>query len=240
MKKLLIAALMLLTVAGTVNAQNNFRGIVKYKATSTGKVDVSIKPEQSELEIKVFDNKLMVGTTVQNGLKTIAATDLSPYISYLAANDIELESYSGDGKILIRDEANIDTLKSIETKDEEPGHYYYEYVNETQEMLGYTAKKLIVHSFDEEGNDNPSVCWYTTEIGPEYCLLLGNVKGLPLVYVQNGEGGRQVTYTAYEVVKGKVKEAEFLPPAGYQDLSEEEMETLGNELNDAFELLKED
>ena len=238
MKKLLIAALMLLTVAGTVNAQNNFRGIVKYKATSTGKVDVTIKPEQSELEIKVFDNKLMVGTTVQNGLKTIAATDLSPYISYLAANDIELESYSGDGKILIRDEANIDTLKSIETKDEEPGHYYYEYVNETQEMLGYTAKKLIVHSFDEEGNDNPSVCWYTTEIGPEYCLLVGNVKGLPLVYVQNGEGGRQGTYTAYEVVKGKVKEAEFLPPAGYQDLSEEEMETLGKELNDAFELLE--
>ncbi len=238
MKKLLIAALMLLTVAGTVNAQNNFRGIVKYKATSTGKVDVTIKPEQSELEIKVYDNKLMVGTTVQNGLKTIAATDLSPYISYLAANDIELESYSGDGKVLIRDEANIDSLKSIETKDEEPGHYYYEYVNETQEMLGYTAKKLIVHSFDEEGNDNPSVCWYTTEIGPEYCLLLGNVKGLPLVYVQNGEGGRQVTYTAYEVVKGKVKEAEFLPPAGYQDLSEEEMETLGKELNDAFELLE--
>ena len=238
MKKILIAAMVLLMTFGAVNAQNNFRGIVKYKLSSTGKVDVSLKPEQTSVEMKVYDNRLMIGTTVQNGLKTIAATDLSQIIAYLAANDIELDSYSGDGKILVRDEANIDTLKSIETKDEEPGHYYYEYVNETQEMLGYTAKKLVVHSFDEEGNDNPSICWYTTEIGPEYCLLLGNVKGLPLVYVQNGEGGRQVTYTAYEVVKGKVKEAEFLPPAGYQDLSEEEMEALGKELQDAFELLE--
>ena len=238
MKKLLIAALMLLMTAGSLCAQNNFRGIVKYKVTSTGKVDVAIKPEQSEFEIKVYDNKLMVGTTIQNGLKTIAATDLSQAIAYLAANDIELESYTGDGKILIRNEANADTLKGIEDKDEEPGHYYYEYVDETQQLLGYTARKLIVHSFDEEGNDNPAVCWYTTEIGPEYCLLLGNVKGLPLVYVQNGEGGRQVTYTAYEVVKGKVKEAEFFPPAGYKDMTDEEMEALGKELQDAFELLE--
>lgn len=238
MKKLLVAAFALLMMAGTASAQNNFRGIVKYKVTSTGKVDVTIKPEQSEFEIKVFDSKLMVGTTIQNGLKTIAATDLSQAIAYLAANDIELENYSGDGKILIRDEANADSLKGIEVKDEEPGHYYYEYVDETQQMLGFTAKKLIVHSFDEEGNDNPSVCWYTTEIGPEYCLLLGNIKGLPLVYVQNGDGGRQVTYTATEIVKGKVKEAEFLPPAGYKDMTDEEMEALGEELKNAFELLE--
>ena len=178
----------------------------------------------------------MIGTSVQNGLKTIAATDLSQAIAYLAANDIELSSYSGDGKILIRNEENLDSLKSIEVRDEEPGHYYYEYVDETQEMLGFTAKKLIVHSFDEEGKDNPVVCWYTTEIGPEYCLLLGNVKGFPLVYVQNGEGGRQVTYTATEVIKGKVKEAEFLPPAGYKDMTDEELEELFKELNDAFEL----
>lgn len=238
MKKLMIAALALLMTAGSISAQNNFRGIVKFKAASTGKVDVTIKPEQSELEIKVYDNRLMIGTSVQNGLKTIAATDLSQAIAYLAANDIELSSYSGDGKILIRNEENLDSLKGIEVKDEEPGHYYYEYVDETQEILGFTAKKLIVHSFDEEGKDNPVVCWYTTEIGPEYCLLLGNVKGFPLVYVQNGEGGRQVTYTATEVIKGKVKEAEFLPPAGYKDMTDEELEELFKELNDAFELLQ--
>ena len=238
MKKILVAAAMMLLAMSAVTAQNNFRGIVKFKVESTGKVDVQLKPEQTLFEIKVYDNKLMVNQTIQNGLKTIAATDLSPIIGYLAANGIELETYTGDGKILIRDEANVDSLKSIEVKDEEPGHFYYEYVNETQEILGYTAKKLIVHSFDEEGQDNPSTCWYTTEIGPEYCLLLGQVKGFPLVYTQIGSEGRAITYTATEVVKGKVKETEFFPPAGYKDMTEEELEALGEEIQNAAELLE--
>ena len=238
MKKILVAAAMMLLAMSAVTAQNNFRGIVKFKVESTGKVDVQLKPEQTLFEIKVYDNKLMVNQTIQNGLKTIVATDLSPIISYLAANGIELETYTGDGKILIRDEANVDSLKSIEVKDEEPGHFYYEYVNETQEILGYTAKKLIVHSFDEEGQDNPSTCWYTTEIGPEYCLLLGQVKGFPLVYTQIDSEGRAITYTATEVVKGKVKETEFFPPAGYKDMTEEELEALGEEIQNAAELLE--
>ena len=238
MKKYFVAAAMMLLTMSTLIAQNNFRGIVKYKVESTGKVDVQIKPEQSVFEIKVYDSKLMVGNTIQNGLKTVAATDLSPIISYLAANGIELETYSGDGKILVREEANVDSLKSIEVKDEEPGHYYYEYVDETQEMLGYTAKKLIVHSFDEEGHDNPSTCWYTTEIGPEYCLLMGRIKGFPMVFTQMLADGKAVTYTATEVVKGKVKEAEFFPPAGYKDLTEEELEALGEEIQNAAELLE--
>lgn len=238
MKKIFVAAALMLLTMSTLIAQNNFRGIVKYKVESTGKVDVQLKPEQTLFEIKVYDNKLMVNQTIQNGLKTIVATDLSPIISYLAANGIELETYTGDGKILVRDEANVDSLKSIELKDEEPGHFYYEYVDETQEMLGYTAKKLIVHSFDEEGQDNPSTCWYTTEIGPEYCLLMGQIKGFPLVYTQIGSEGRAITYTATEVVKGKVKEAEFFPPAGYKDMSEEELEALGEEIQTAAELLE--
>ena len=238
MKKIFVAAAMMLLTMSTLIAQNNFRGIVKYKVESTGKVDVQIKPDQSVFEIKVYDNKLMVGTTIQNGFKTVAATDLSPIISYLAANGIELETYTGDGKILVREEVHVDSLKSIEVKDEEPGHYYYEYVNETQEMLGYTAKKMIIHSFDEEGQDNPSTCWYTTEIGPEYCLLMGRIKGFPLVFTQMLADGKAVTYTATEVVKGKVKEAEFFPPAGYKDMSEEELEALGEEIQNAAELLE--
>lgn len=238
MKKIFVAAALMLLTMSTLIAQNNFRGIVKFKVESTGKVDVQLKPEQTLFEIKVYDSKLMVGNTIQNGLKTVAATDLSPIISYLAANGIELETYTGDGKILVRDEANVDSLKSIELKDEEPGHYYYEYVDETQEMLGYTAKKLIVHSFDEEGQDNPSICWYTTEIGPEYCLLMGRIKGFPMVFTQMLPDGKAVTYTATEVVKGKVKEAEFFPPAGYKDMTEDELDALGEEIQNAAELLE--
>lgn len=238
MKKTFCAAVALLLTVGAINAQNNFRGIVKYKLESTGKVDVTIKPEQSVVEMKVYDNQLLLGQSIQNGFKVAQAIDFSPILSYLAANDIELETYSGDGKFLIRDEMRKETLDSGYIVDMEAGHYYYELVDETKEMLGYTAKKLIMHRYDEEGVDNPATCWYTTEIGPEYCLLLGSIKGFPLVYTQEQGEGRSITFTATEIVKGKVKEVDMLPPAGYKDASQEEFETFMRELQEAGELLE--
>ena len=223
---------------GTLCAQNNFRGIVKYKIESTGKVAITIKPEQSTAEIKVYDNQILSGQTVQTGFKVVQAADFSPYISYLAAKDIELESYTGDGKFLIRDEISKEKLDSGYIVDKEPGHYYYENVDETKEMLGFTAHKLIMHRYDEEGNDNPAICWYTTEIGPEYCLVLGAIKGFPLVYTQELGEGRAITYTATDIVKGKVKETDMLLPAGYKDASGEEFETFQRELQEAIELLE--
>ncbi len=237
MKKIVCAAALLLLTVGALSAQNNFRGIVRYKIESTGKVAITIKPEQSTAEIKVYDNQILSGQTVQTGFKIATAQDFSPYISYLAANDIELETYTGDGKFLIRDEIAKEKLDSGYIVDKEPGHYYYENVDETQEMLGYTAHKLIMHRYDEEGNDNPAICWYTTEIGPEYCLVLGAIKGFPLVYTQELGEGRAITYTATEIVKGKVKETDMLLPAGYKDASGEEFETFQREMQEAFELL---
>ena len=237
MKKIVCAAAMLLLTVGALSAQNNFRGIVRYKIESTGKVAITIKPEQSTAEIKVYDNQILSGQTVQTGFKIATAQDFSPYISYLAANDIEPETYTGDGKFLIRDEIAKEKLDSGYIVDKEPGHYYYENVDETQEMLGYTAHKLIMHRYDEEGNDNPAICWYTTEIGPEYCLVLGAIKGFPLVYTQELGEGRAITYTATEIVKGKVKETDMLLPAGYKDASGEEFETFQREMQEAFELL---
>lgn len=238
MKKVLFATTLMLLSMGTLCAQNNFRGIVKYKIESTGKVAITIKPEQSTAEIKVYDNQILSGQTVQTGFKVVQAADFSPYISYLAANDIELESYTGDGKFLIRDEISKEKLDSGYIVDKEPGHYYYENVDETKEMLGFTAHKLIMHRYDEEGNDNPAICWYTTEIGPEYCLVLGAIKGFPLVYTQELGEGRAITYTATDIVKGKVKETDMLLPAGYKDASGEEFETFQRELQEAIELLE--
>lgn len=238
MKKVLFATTLMLLGMGTLCAQNNFRGIVKYKIESTGKVAITIKPEQSTAEIKIYDNQILSGQTVQTGFKVVQAADFSPYISYLAANDIELESYTGDGKFLIRDEISKEKLDSGYIVDKEPGHYYYENVDETKEMLGFTAHKLIMHRYDEEGNDNPAICWYTTEIGPEYCLVLGAIKGFPLVYTQELGEGRAITYTATDIVKGKVKETDMLLPAGYKDASGEEFETFQRELQEAIELLE--
>lgn len=228
---------MVLTV-GAANAQNNFRGIVKYKLTSTGTVDVKIPEEQSTLEVKVYDNKLMAGQSQQIGMKVAQAIDLSQAIAYLAANGIELETYDGDGKLLVRDQTTKEALDSLYLEDKEPGHYYYENVDDTRDIFGFAAKKVVMHRYDENGNDNPVECWCTNEIGPEYCLLFGNTKGFPLIFTQQGEEGRAITYTCIEIVKGKVKEAEMLLPAGFKDVDDEEFAKIMQEFQDAASLLE--
>lgn len=238
MRKIFIAALAMLLSVGALSAQNTFRGIIKYKVESTGKNAFTIPAEQSVKEIKVLDNKLSDGSSIQTDFKVVQAIDFSPYIMYLAAQDIELETYTGDGKFLIRGEISREELDSLYIEDKEPGHFYYEMVDETQNILGFTAKKLIMHIYDVEGVDNPQTCWYTTEIGPEYSLIFGNMKGFPLVISQDLGEDKAITLTAIEVVKGKVKEVDMLPPAGYKEATEEEFKVFQNEMKDAFELLE--
>ena len=238
MKKILIAAAVMLLTIGGAYAQNNFRGIVKYKIESTGKVDVKIPPEQASMEIKVYDDQLLYEQTIQHGMKVAQAIDFSQAISYLAANGIELESYDGDGKLLVRGESTKEEMDSLYLEDKEPGHFYYENVEGTKDIFGFTAKKLIMHRYDETGTDNPVECWYTTEIGPEYCLLFGHTKGFPLIFTQQGSEGRAITYTCIEIIKGKVKEAEMLLPAGYKDVNDEEFAKIMQEFKDAASLLE--
>ena len=154
-------------------------------------------------------------------------------------NDIELESYTGDAKFLIRGEMTKEEADSIYLEDKEPGHFYYEMVDETNEILGYQAKKLIMHRYDEEGADNPAICWYTTEIGPEYCFLLGDIKGFPLILTQDIGEGKAITYTAVEIIKGKVKEVDMMVPYGYTETTQEELVAFLKELQEAAELLEE-
>lgn len=226
-------------VMGAASAQNKFRGIVKYKLTSTGKVDMSIPADQSTMEIKVFDDRLFTGQTVQRGMNVTQAIDFSQALAYLSYNDVQLESYEGDGKFLISDNANKSSIDSLYIEDKEPEHFYYEMGNGTRDFFGFTAKELIMHRYDVEGNDNPMTCWYTTEIGPEYTLLPNmTMKGFPLVITQDLGEGRAITLTCSEIVKGKVKEIDFVLPDGYKDATPEEFAEFYKELMDAASLLE--
>lgn len=238
MKKVLAATLAMVMTMGTLTAQNTFRGIVKYTAASTGTVDMQIPAELSVLEIKVYDNKLMTGTNQQIGNKVAQTFDFGYFIDGLAANGIELESYSGDGKVMLREETSKERIDSLYIPDTDPDHFYYERTDETKDIMGFTAKKLIMHAYDENGDDHPTECWYTEEIGPEYCLLITPIKGFPLVFTQRDNEGHAITYTCVEIVKGKVKEAEMFLPSGYKEISAEEFSTILQELKDAQELLE--
>lgn len=250
MKKIFtLAAALLLTVGGMM-AQNSFKGIVKYKVESTGEVAVDLPEEVRLAEIKVsgddmftkspiFCSGMTEAVLVQN-LTSTSCQNLGMLLNYLRGQDFEF-TYQGTGKILVKSVSKASDFDSVDIEDKEPGHFYYEYVaGETKQIAGYTAKKMIRHSYDEEGVDHPMTMWYSDEIGPKINILFGGIKGMPLECTMDAGEGRAITYTATEIVKGKVKEVDFLLPDGYETLSEEEMETLGTELNDAMELLKEE
>lgn len=242
MKKIFLVMAALLVMAGSADAQNQFRGTVKYKLESVGKVAMQIPAEQSTMEVKIYDDQALSGNTIQNGMRISTCADFSPYLSYLAAQDISLDTYTGDGKFLIRQtmtEAAVDSLTIVDT---EPEHFYMEYVEgETQQICGMTAKKAIFHNFDEAGVDEPFTIWYSDELGPKYNFLFNPivVKGLPLQFVLNQGDGKAISVTATDIVKGKVKETDMLLPAGYKEATEEEFENFQKELKEAIELLEE-
>ena len=248
MKKIITLAAAVVLTVGSLMAQNNFKGIVKYKVESTGAVAVDLPEEVRLAEIRVSGNDMFTkspifcsGMTeailVQN-LTSTSCQNLGMLLNYLRGQDFEF-TYQGSGKILVKSESKASDFDSVDIEDREPGHFYYEYVDsETKTIAGYTAKKMIRHAFDDEGVDHPMTMWYSDEIGPRINILFGGIKGMPLECTMEAGEDRAITYTAVEIVKGKVKEADFLLPDGYETLSEEDMETLGTELNDAMELLQ--
>ena len=248
MKKIFALAAAALLCIGAAEAQNTFKGVVKYKVESTGQVAMNIPEEAASAEIKVSGNDMYTKSAIFCGgltecvlvqnLTQTACMNYGPYLSYFRSQDFEF-TYQGDGKLLMRHEYKASDFDSVDIVDTEAGHFYYEYVaGETKTIAGMTAKKMIRHQYDDDGVDHPTEMWYSDEIGPQLNVLFGGIKGMPLQCTMDAGEGKAITYTATDIVKGKVKEADFLLPDGYETLSEEDLGTLGEELREAIELMQ--
>lgn len=250
MKKSILILVVMIVSVFAVNAQNTFKGIVKYKVVSSGEVAFQVPADAATAEIKVNGEKLFTKSAIFmdspfseciliNGLNVTKCENYGQLLNYLRDNGGEF-TYQGDGKILMKHTYTQGDADSVSIPDTEPGHFYLEYVDgETKEIAGVTAKKVIRHAYDSEGNDHPVEMWYTDEIGPQYNFLFMGIKGMPLMCKQDIGEGKAVTYTATEVVKGKVKDADFLLPDGYQLLTPEDLEVLGTEIQEELELMNE-
>lgn len=249
MKKVFALAAAVLFAASGLMAQNSFKGIVKYKVESTGTVSMTIPEAAATAEIKVDGDNLYTKSPIFlggmgaecvliNGMRSTSCLDLSQLLGYLRSQGSEF-TYQGNGKIIVKEEAKASDFDSLEIKDTEPGHFYLEYVSgETKEIAGVTAKKVVRHVYDEEGVDHPREMWYSDEMGPQINVLFGGIKGMPLECTVDAGEGKAITYTATEVVKGKVKEADFLLPDGYNTLSEDELKEFFEQLQEEIELLQ--
>lgn len=238
MKKILFVAAAMLLMMGA-NAQNTFKGTIKYKVESTGEVAMKIPEEQSIVEVKVLNDQAKMENIIQRGNVVTTCQDFSQYIMALSMNDITLESYEGDGKFLLKNEITQSEIDSLTIPVDEG--YYFEYKEgATKEIAGRTGKQAILHVFDAEGTDHPIEFWYDPTIGPAHNFLFNGIAGMPLTFSQQLGEGREMTFTAIEVKEGKVKDVDLLLPAGFKAVSQEEFAAFMQELQDAISLLRDE
>ena len=156
MKKIFVMAAAMFLAAVGVEAQNTFKGIVKYKVESTGTVSMTIPEEVAKAEIKVDGDNLFTKSPIflsgmgaecilVNNLQTTTCMDLSQLLGYLRSQGSEF-TYQGAGKLLITNKSEAKDFDSLAIEDKEPGHFYYEYVDgETKTIAGQTAYKMVRH-----------------------------------------------------------------------------------------------
>lgn len=247
MKKILVFAAFAVVSMSVLMAQNTFRGTITYKVESTGETAFQVPEQMATGELKVYDDKVltssmvftnspMINSVLVDGHKQFMCWDLSMIFMFLSQNDVELD-YQGSSKILAKSELTQNDIDSLTIPCTEG--MYIEYVDgETKTIAGVTAKKAIIHVFGDEGDDHPVVIWYNDEMGPDVNLLFHGVKGVGLEYSTDLGEGRQLTLTATEVKKGKVKEVDMLLPSGYETISDEDFKALFKQISEEMEYLQ--
>lgn len=249
MKKIFLFAAFAVIAMTSLNAQNSFKGTIVYKLTSTGETPFQIPEQSSTAELKVYDDKVLtssqlftssplVNSVLIDGHKQYMCWDLSMIFMYLSQNDVELD-YQGSSKILSTHEYSQQDIDSLTIPCTEG--YYIEYVaGETKTIAGATAKKAVIHSFGEEGEDHPTTIWYNDEMGPDVNFLFNGVKGIAMEYSMDLGEGKQVTLTASEIKKGKVKEVDMLLPSGYDTISDTEFKALFEQIGEEMKYLQDE
>ena len=89
----MLAAVAVMTMSAlSLNAQNKFKGIIKYTMTSSGEVAIDIPASQAESEAKVMGEKFVFGDMMQDGREVTNYVDFSQYIAMLGSQGVELET----------------------------------------------------------------------------------------------------------------------------------------------------
>lgn len=249
MKKILMFAAFAVLSMGALMAQNTFKGVINYSVTSTGEAAYTVPEQLATAELKVYDDKVLTssmifaGTPLVNsvlidGHKQFTCWDLSMIFMMLSQAGEEID-YDGSSKILSKHEYTQNDVDSLTIPCTEG--FYIEYVaGETKTIAGATAKKAVFHVFNEEGVDHPMVVWYNDEMGPDANFLFNGVKGVALEYSMNLGEGKQLTLTATEIKKGKVKEVDMLLPSGYDVISDSDFKALWEQITEAMRYLQEE
>lgn len=252
MKKIFVfvAIATFMTLGFTGMAQNKFKGIVKYNLTAEGVDAKKVAEQLTNLSLKVMGDQFYadgymttlltkngtINCMIQNGNTMTVALNFSDILTYLDMQGVSLTTYQGTGKILTKNEITQSEIDSLTIPCTEG--FYIEYLEETKTIAGETAKLARIHSFDEDGVDHPEDVWYSPEMGPAPNMAFGGINGIVLEKRIKLDEDNTLILTASEIVKGKVKDVDFLMPSGYEKLSDEDLEAFSEELSEEIKALQ--
>ena len=105
---------------------------------------------------------------------------------------------------------------------------------ETKVILGYTCKKAILTSTDDEGTLSNDTIYYTEDIGCADINFSTQFKEIPGTILEYSENDPQikakVIYTVKEIKKSKISDNIFLIPSDFKEMTKEEFKkTFGGE-----------
>ena len=229
MKKLVfslgVMALILVSGFSALAQQGKWAGLVKYKLTWTGNVQPNMP---TEWEVKVYNN--LVGQVDLSTLglgRSIANSDNNVIMTLFDFSMLPDEGpYEGmSGKWYVKTKITDEKLKEM-TKDTK-----YEYTGNKKEIAGIKCEEVIAVFKDADGAEVKETIYVTKELGPKLDLVTyPGLDAFPMEYPLKFSDELSVTFTASELLKGKVKELDLMLETGYEEIS-------GEDLNDMLKVL---
>lgn len=214
LKKLYLLSFILVAFVINVSAQGkggSFKGTITYQISYP---DANLDASQLAMLPKTM-------TLVMNGNKTKAELQMREMNQILimdsdAKTTVVLVDINGQ-KAAIKPKTGAQRPNAKEPVTEP--------TTETKEIAGYVCKKANIHFGDERSKNNPSVVYYTEDLGSNkvfYDNEYKNITGLPLEFKYKMQG-MNMLLTATRIEKGKVSNKEFDVPSDYKESTPEDL-----------------
>lgn len=121
-------------------------------------------------------------------------------------------------------------IKNQDKKDEKKPEIKVNVTSLTKTIAGYICKKAEVTIKDDKGGSIVNHIWFTEaisnrmNINSENGYQFKDIKGMPLEYEMKASNGMVLKMTATSIVKENVSDSWFEVPAGYTEVTPEEMQ----------------
>lgn len=209
-KQIILFALMVSAFSFSLFAQQGkWAGTIKYQLTWSGDVPQGLP---AEYEVKVFEEKTKY-MDMTMGAVVITDAQKKNITLMFDFSQIPLEDVSG--KWYIREKIADSAFALVS----------YNFTGKTKEMAGKTAHEVVATYKNAENIEETETFWACKDLGPSVEMTsYPGLQAMPFEYTVQYAETLSCTFTAVEVIEGKVKKTDLLLETGYEELTMEEFQ----------------